>query len=97
MVLLLPALAAQFALDFLVAALRDAIARGTTISEQLGYVWVYGIDAAFAIVGFAFAREVDHAPALVLGLNRAYRGTALALGWNAMRTDRPLSTIRNTA
>jgi putative nucleotidyltransferase with HDIG domain len=104
MVLLLAALTAQFVLDFVVGALRDAIARGTTTSEQLGYVWVYGIDAAFAIVGLVFAREVDHAPALVLGLvpllgvlamfagerhrrldgllelNRAYRGTALALG-----------------
>jgi putative nucleotidyltransferase with HDIG domain len=103
-VLLLAALATQFVLDFGVGALRDAIARGTTISAQLGYVWVYAIDATLSIVGFVFARELKSTPLLVLGLipllwmlgtfarerhhrfnsllelNRAYRGTALALG-----------------
>jgi putative nucleotidyltransferase with HDIG domain len=103
-VLLLAALATQFVLDFGVGALRDAVARGTTLSAQLGYVWVYAIDATLSIVGFVFARELKSTPLLVLGLipllwmlgtfarerhqrfnsllelNRAYRGTALALG-----------------
>jgi putative nucleotidyltransferase with HDIG domain len=102
--LLLAALAAQFVLDFGIGALRDAIARGTTLSNQLGYAWVYAIDAALSIVGLVFARELKTTPTLVLGLipllgvlatfarerhqrfnsllelNRAYRGTALALG-----------------
>jgi putative nucleotidyltransferase with HDIG domain len=102
--LLLAALAAQFVLDWGVGGLRDAIARGTTISAQLRDAWVFGVDGAFSIVGLMFARQVVHSPALVFGLlpliavlatfarerhrrldgllelNRAYRGTALALG-----------------
>ncbi|MGN6869978.1 MAG: HD-GYP domain-containing protein [Solirubrobacteraceae bacterium] len=102
--LLVAALAAQFLIDFVVGAVRDAIARGITISEELSYVWVYGVDVALSIVGVVFARELHATPALVLGLipllgvlamfgrerhqrldgllelNRAYRGTALALG-----------------
>ena len=66
--LLVAALAAQFLIDFAVGALRDAIARGIALSEELGYVWVYGVDAALAIVGVVFARELRATPALVLGL-----------------------------
>jgi putative nucleotidyltransferase with HDIG domain len=66
--LLVAALAAQFVIDFAAGAARDAIARGITISQELGYVWVYGVDAALSIVGVVFARELHAAPALVLGL-----------------------------
>jgi putative nucleotidyltransferase with HDIG domain len=66
--ILLAALAAQFVLDFGVGALRDAIARGTTLSAQLRYAWIYAVDGAFSLVGLAFAREIDRAPLLVLGL-----------------------------
>jgi putative nucleotidyltransferase with HDIG domain len=104
MALLLAALAAQFIVDFVAFAVRDAVTTGTPVSAQLRYGWVYAIDAAFSIVGLAFARELEDTPAMVLGLipllavlatfarerhqrldgllelNRAYRGTALALG-----------------
>ena len=66
--LLVAALAAQFAIDFGIGALRDAIARGFAISEQLRYVWVYGVDAALSIVGVMFARQLHTTPLLVLGL-----------------------------
>jgi putative nucleotidyltransferase with HDIG domain len=102
--LLLAALCAQFIVDLAAGAVRDAIAWGTPASAQLRYVWVHGVDTALAIVGLMFARQLEHTPAMVLGLipllgvlatfarerhqrldgllelNRAYRGTALALG-----------------
>jgi putative nucleotidyltransferase with HDIG domain len=102
--LLLAALGAQFLLDIGIAALRDAVARGITISALAGDVWVHAIDAALSIVGLVFARDLARQPTIVLGLvpllgvlatfarerhqrldgllelNRAYRGTALALG-----------------
>jgi putative nucleotidyltransferase with HDIG domain len=104
MALLLAALSAQFIFDFVAFAVRDAITSGAPVSAQLRHGWVYAIDAALAIVGLVFARELEHTPAMVLGLvpllavlatfarerhqrlygllelNRAYRGTALALG-----------------
>jgi putative nucleotidyltransferase with HDIG domain len=66
--LLIAALAAQFVLDFAIGAMRDAIARGIRISQELRYTWVYGVDAALSIVGVVFARELHATPALVLGL-----------------------------
>jgi putative nucleotidyltransferase with HDIG domain len=66
--ILLAALGAQFVLDSGVGALRDAIARGTTLLAQIRYAWVYAVDAAFSIVGLMFARELEHSPMLVLGL-----------------------------
>ncbi len=67
--LLLAALGAQFVLDFGVGALRDAIARGTPLSAELRYAWVYAIDAALSIVGLVFARQlITSSPVVVLGL-----------------------------
>jgi putative nucleotidyltransferase with HDIG domain len=102
--LLLAALAAEFIGDFVVTALRDAIARTASLRTQLRESWVYVIDAALAGIGLVVAQDIRSAPAKVLflvpllglfavfarerqerlegllELNRAYRGTALALG-----------------
>jgi putative nucleotidyltransferase with HDIG domain len=48
---LIAAFAAQFALDFAASAVREALARGASLREQLGELWVYGIDAALTPVG----------------------------------------------
>jgi hypothetical protein len=54
--LLLCALLAEFAVDFLASSLRNAIARGATLASQLGESWVYGIDAALSGIGYLVAR-----------------------------------------
>jgi putative nucleotidyltransferase with HDIG domain len=64
--LLVAALAAQFAVDFAAAALREAITRGTDVSTLLPETWVYGVDAALSGVGLVVARAAS--PAAVLAL-----------------------------
>jgi putative nucleotidyltransferase with HDIG domain len=64
--LLLTALLAEFAIDFLASSLRNAIARGASFSSQLAESWVYGVDAALSGVGYLVAREVPAHPAYVL-------------------------------
>jgi putative nucleotidyltransferase with HDIG domain len=59
--LLLLALAAQFAVDFSVSTLRFWMDRGAKFSEQLGELWVYGIDAALSGIALVVAEDVaDH-------------------------------------
>jgi putative nucleotidyltransferase with HDIG domain len=48
---LVGAFLAQFALDFAASAVREALARGASLREQIGELWVYGIDAALTPVG----------------------------------------------
>jgi HD-GYP domain-containing protein (c-di-GMP phosphodiesterase class II) len=67
-VLLLTALAAQFAVDFAAAAVRCRIAREATIRSQLGESWVYLIDAALSAVGLVVAKEMHAAPYAVLAV-----------------------------
>ncbi len=64
--ILVAALAAQFAVDFAAAAVREAVTRGTEIAALLRETWVYGIDAALSGVGLVVAR--DASPAAVLTL-----------------------------
>ncbi|HET7047172.1 MAG TPA: HD-GYP domain-containing protein [Solirubrobacteraceae bacterium] len=64
--ILVAALAAQFAVDFAAAALREAITRGTNLSTLLRETWVYGVDAALSGVGLVVARAGS--PAAVLAL-----------------------------
>jgi len=64
--LLIAALAAQFAVDFAAAALREAITRGTDLWTLLPETWVYGVDAALSGVGLVVARAGS--PAAVLSL-----------------------------
>jgi putative nucleotidyltransferase with HDIG domain len=53
--LLVAALAAQFAFDFLISTLRFAIERGASIASQLQDSWVYAIDAALSGVALVVA------------------------------------------
>jgi signal transduction histidine kinase/CheY-like chemotaxis protein len=72
--LLVGALAAQFAFDFAVSGLRCAIARGSSLAEQLSDAWVYIVDASLSGVGLVVAEEIAHgaiaalAPLPLLGL-----------------------------
>jgi putative nucleotidyltransferase with HDIG domain len=67
-VLLLTALGAQFAVDFIASALLLAMARGASLSAQLGETWIYGIDAALSGIGFLVAKDVHSSPAAMLAL-----------------------------
>jgi putative nucleotidyltransferase with HDIG domain len=67
-ILLLAALSAQFAVDFVVSTLRFAIGRGASASSQLRDTWVYGIDAALSGVALVVAEDIHAAPAATLAL-----------------------------
>jgi putative nucleotidyltransferase with HDIG domain len=66
--LLLFALAAQFAGDFMASTVREMIESGASLGEQVGETWVYAVDAALSPVALAVAYEIQRRPALVLGL-----------------------------
>ena len=66
--LLVSALLAQFALDFVLSALRQKIERGASLSLQLGDSWVYVVDAGLSLVGLVVAREFVHSTVSVLVL-----------------------------
>jgi putative nucleotidyltransferase with HDIG domain len=59
---LIVAFLAQFAVDFAASALREALARGASLREQLGEVWVYAIDAALTPVGLLAAWGTTKTP-----------------------------------
>ncbi len=67
-VLLVVALLAEFATDFLISSVRYCISRGVSLRSQLGETWVYAIDAALSGVAFIVARHVAGEPAVVLSL-----------------------------
>jgi hypothetical protein len=56
---LLCALLAQFVCDFAVSSLRESALHGSTLRDQLGELWVYGVDAALAPVGMLAAWATD--------------------------------------
>lgn len=66
--LLLAALGAQFAVDFLASSLRLALTRGVALRVQLRDAWIYLVDAGLAGVGLQVARSVPHAPLAALTL-----------------------------
>src|SRR3989442_4090289 len=66
--ILLLALAAQFAVDFYVSCLHDAIVRGATLVSQLREAWVYAVDAALSGVALVVAEQVRAHPAAPLSL-----------------------------
>lgn len=66
--LLLGALAAQFAVDFAVSAVRFAVERGATLAAQLRETWVYAIDAALSGVALVVGDQIHASPAAVLAL-----------------------------
>jgi putative nucleotidyltransferase with HDIG domain len=59
--LLVAALLAQFAIDFLAAAVRFSISHSASWREQLSGNWVYLIDAALTGVGLVVAEEIRKA------------------------------------
>ena len=67
--LLLTALLAQFAGDFLAAAVYFSIAQRVSMRSQLkGSLWVYAIDGALSVVGLVIAEELHTAPYVVLAV-----------------------------
>jgi HD-GYP domain-containing protein (c-di-GMP phosphodiesterase class II) len=64
--LLLIALAAQFAVDFASSTLRYCLGRGETFSAQIRETWVYAIDASLSGVGLVVAEEVARHPIAAL-------------------------------
>lgn len=64
--ILVIALLAQFAVDACVSTLRFCLEREATIVEQLRDSWVYGVDAALAMVGLVFADVIQRHPIAVL-------------------------------
>jgi putative nucleotidyltransferase with HDIG domain len=59
--LLLAALAAQFAVDFVASGIRFTLSNGATVRDQLKDSWVYVIDAALACIGLVVAEEIHKA------------------------------------
>ena len=66
--LLVSALAAQFAGDFAVSAVYFAIARGASLRSQLRESWVYVIDAGLSGVGLVVAEQANSTPLAVLSV-----------------------------
>ena len=60
--LLLAALAAQFAVDFAASSARFWAARDATFTAQLRETWVYAIDAALSCIALVVAEEMHSAP-----------------------------------
>jgi putative nucleotidyltransferase with HDIG domain len=58
--LLIAAVAAQFVVDFAVAAFRSTISREATLVAQLRETWVYAVDAALTPVGLLAAASSQH-------------------------------------
>ena len=66
--LLIAALAAQFAVDFVVSTARFSLARSADLASQLRETWVYVVDAALTGVGLVVAEAIHSAPAAPLAL-----------------------------
>jgi putative nucleotidyltransferase with HDIG domain len=64
--LLLLALAAEFAADFIVSTARFSYATDASLSVQLRETWVYAVDAALSGIGWGIATLVQSKPAAVL-------------------------------
>jgi putative nucleotidyltransferase with HDIG domain len=67
-VLLIIALLAEFAGDFLAAKVQDAITQWANFRAQLRETWIYAIDAALSGIGLVVAQDLHHSPAEVLFL-----------------------------
>jgi putative nucleotidyltransferase with HDIG domain len=66
--LLVGALVAQFAVDFVVSSLRYAALRGATLASQLRETWVYGVDAGLSPIALIVARDLHAHPLSPLAL-----------------------------
>jgi HD-GYP domain-containing protein (c-di-GMP phosphodiesterase class II) len=67
-VLLLVALAAQFAMDFVLATLRQTMERAVSITSQLGENWIYLVDAGLTALGYVVAKQAEQSSLAVLAL-----------------------------
>jgi putative nucleotidyltransferase with HDIG domain len=65
-VLLLAALAAQFAVDFTISTIRFWVDRKASLKAQLSETWVYAIDAALSGIALVVAEEIHTAPIAAL-------------------------------
>lgn len=65
-VLLIGALVAQFAVDFVVSTLRYWIERAATFTAQLRETWVYAIDAGLSGIALIVAEDVHRTPVAAL-------------------------------
>jgi putative nucleotidyltransferase with HDIG domain len=65
-VLLVAALAAQFAADFAAWAVRCWLERSTGFRESIQGAFVYVVDGALAVIGLVVAEEIHRAPIVVL-------------------------------
>jgi putative nucleotidyltransferase with HDIG domain len=66
--LLLAALAAQFAVDFASGALHTAIARDGTLASLVRASWIHGVDAALSAPGLLAAESVHRTPLAALAM-----------------------------
>ena len=62
------ALAAQFALDFVLSALRQNMDRSASVSSQLTDWWIYVVDAGLSCVALVAAEQFTHSTLAVLAL-----------------------------
>jgi HD-GYP domain-containing protein (c-di-GMP phosphodiesterase class II) len=78
--LLMGALCAQFAGDFCASVVRDVIATGVSVRDQLVETWVYAVDAALSPIALAVgelvhtSRLAPLAPLPLLGLLAVFAG-----------------------
>jgi putative nucleotidyltransferase with HDIG domain len=64
--LLMGALAAQFAGDFLASVIRETIGAGVSLRAQLGETWAYGVDAALSPIGLVVGEALTDTPIAAL-------------------------------
>ena len=65
---LIAALAAQFAGDLAASTVRDVVANQASLREQLNEVWIYAIDLGLTPIGLLVAWRIDTQPWAVLSL-----------------------------
>jgi HD-GYP domain-containing protein (c-di-GMP phosphodiesterase class II) len=68
LIVLVVALAAQFAFDFVFSSAMVIASRHATLADQLSDTWVYLIDAALSGVGFVVAEQMRDSPYAVLAV-----------------------------
>jgi putative nucleotidyltransferase with HDIG domain len=64
--LLIGALAAQFAVDFATSTMRYRFERAATLAAQLRETWIYAIDAGLSGMSLVVAEDIHKTPAVIL-------------------------------
>jgi signal transduction histidine kinase/CheY-like chemotaxis protein len=65
-VLLIAALAAQFVVDFSIAAVRNAMGREATVRDVMHDTWIYVVDAALSGIALLVAEQIHRTPIAAL-------------------------------